>query len=582
MLTKSILTNEAYRLEYNYKDICPKEIKRLVMAKNDRAACQLILQADKPYSVSLSRGDWYSDFEKVAPGKALLGHDRFRVEVTSPLKVNVHHIGMFFDDDETKKADILLNQDTVEVYPNMPISVYVELVSDKDTEAKEYGAEIKVYHSAYGEDEKLVASYKIKVKVYSTVLSDGKDRPFHFDVWQHHCNLARHGDVRLWSDQHFELMKPYAKSMADLGQKAVLVCVSEIPWGGQLCESDHRYGGNLFEYSCVYVKKKLDGSFEYDFSRMQRIIDTYAEAGIDKVIEVLGLVNLWGVKGYPCGEPIEEYPEDIKIRYLDERDGAQKYMRRGEDIIAYIKALEQYFIDTDQIDKVRVTADEPSDVSRYQRSLDMLNEIAPSFRGSCGINHAEFIGEFHDRIDDFIPYLGCVVKEFDRIKEYQKTYPEKRFLWYVCCDRNMKPNTFISSYPIESRVIGIMTSYLGLDGFVRWAYTIWSEDPRRDVRHSAFEAGDTCFVYPGYNGKPLLSLRYKNLQRGLDDFELLRLFREKYGDVKTEKLIKRALLFDDIRTYVKNGVCRPESELFSVNFDDYDAIKETILICLEK
>ncbi len=581
MLTKAIITNEAYRLEYNYKNVSPKELTSVIMAKNDRAACQLILQSDKHYSVSLSRGDWYSDFEKVAAGKALSGHDRFRVAVNSSLKINMHHIGMFFDDDETKKADILLDQDVVETYANMPASVWIEFESDKNTRAGEYGAEIKVYHSLYGEDEKEVASFNVTVKVYDVLLDDSQSWKFHLDLWQHHCNLARHGDVRLWSDEHYELMKPYAKSMAELGQKAVSVCVSEIPWGGQLCELDHRYGGNLFEYSSVFVTKKLDGSFEYDFSKMQRIIDTYSEAGVDKTIEVFGLVNLWGVKGYPTGKPTDEYPENIKIRYLDESDGAQKYLRSGEDIIAYVKALEKYFIDTKQIDKVRIAADEPADPERYRKSLDMLKSIAPSFRGSCAINHAEFIGQFYDRIDDFVPYLGCTVQEYDRLQEYKAAYPEKRFLWYVCCNREMKPNTFISSHPIESRTIGLMTSFFGFDGFARWAYTIWSEDPRKDVRHSAFEAGDTCFVYPGYNGKPLLSLRYKNLQRGISDFELLARYRDKYGDEMTDALLKKVLIFEDIRTYVNNGKCRHESELFSVDFDDYNAIKEEVLKGLE-
>ncbi len=577
MLTKALITNESYRLEHNYKDNSPKEISRVIMAKNDSAALQLILQADRHYSVSLSRGDWFSDFEKIAPGKALCGHDRYRIAVTSPLKATLHHVGMHYDDDETKKADILLNQDVIESYANMPSSVWIELESEKGTEAGEYESEIKVYRSEYYGDESEVASFNVTAKVYDAVLPDPKDWSFHLDLWQHHCNLARHGDVRLWSDEHFALMKPYAESMAALGQKAVSVCVSEIPWSGQDCARDHRYGGNLFEYSCVFVKKKSDGSFEYDFSKMQKLIDTYAEAGVDKEIEVFGLVNLWGFAGLPHSSITEEYPEDIKVRYLDESDGTQKYLRRGEDIIAYIKALEGYFVVTNQIDKVRIAADEPSDVERYRASLDMLNKIAPRFRGGCAINHAEFIGEFHERIDDFVPYLGCTVKEFDRLKEYRRTYPEKRFMWYVCCDRNMKPNTFLSSNPIEARAIGLMTAYVGFDGFVRWAYTIWSDTPRTDMRHSAFEAGDTCFVYPGYNGRPLLSLRYKNLRRGIADFELLSRYREKLGDEKADALLRRIFIFDDIRNYLKNGRCRPESELFSVDFDDYNSIKEEIL-----
>ncbi len=580
MLTKALITNEAYRLEHNYRENPASNIDSVVMARNDRAAFQLILQSDKHYSVSLSRGDWYSDFEKVAPGKALGVHDRFRVTVNSPLKATLNHIGMFYDDDETKKADILLNQDVIESYANMPSAVWVELESGEDTPSGEYPVEIKVYHSHYYGDEKVVADLNVTAKVYGYTLAGSKDWSFHLDLWQHHCNLARHGDVRLWSDEHFALMKPYAESMAALGQKAVSVVVSEIPWGGQLCEQDHRYGGNLFEYSCVLVRKKLDGSFEYDFSKMQKIIDTYAEAGVDKVIEVFGLVNVWNVKAFPNGNPVKDYPEDMKVRYLDESDGTQKYLRRGDDIIAYVKAIESYFVQTNQIDKVRIAADEPGDPERYKQSLDMINSIAPRFRGCCAINHAEFVGEFHSRIADFVPYLGCTVKECDRIKEYQKTYPDKRFLWYVCCDRNMKPNTFISSHPIEARIIGFMTAYLGLDGFARWSYTIWPENPRLDIRHSAFEAGDVGLVYPGYNGKPLLSLRYKNLQRGISDYELIGAYREKYGDGAVSELLKRVFVIGDVRNYLENGVCRDESELFSVDFEDYNEIKKEIIEAL--
>ena len=42
-------------------------------------------------------------------------------------------------------------------------------------------------------------------------------------------------------------------------------------------------------------------------------------------------------------------------------------MTKASEIDAYIKALEQYFISTSQMDKVRLAADEPGNIEAYRR-----------------------------------------------------------------------------------------------------------------------------------------------------------------------------------------------------------------------
>jgi hypothetical protein len=257
-----------------------------------------------------------------------------------------------------------------------------------------------------------------------------------------------------------------------------------------------------------------------------------------------------------------------------------KYVRRVEEVEDYIRSLEAYFIETDQIDRVRIVADEPSDMDKYRASLDILHELAPHFRLKTAINHAEFIDAFGDRVDDLVPQLRCATKSHRILTDYRHKCPEKRFLWYVCTGI-CRPNTFIRSSLAESRMIGLMTSWLGFDGFLRWNYTVWPEDPRREIRFSRFEAGDTNFVYPAYNGDVLLSLRYKNLRRGISYFEIANALAEKIGGERVRNMIERLIYINDKFEYYeamkKGGI-----ELHTKDWNYFDTLKYEMLSMLEE
>ena len=125
-------------------------------------------------------------------------------------------------------------------------------------------------------------------------------------------------------------------------------------------------------------------------------------------------------------------------------------------------------------------------------------------------------------------------------------------------------------------MIPAMVDILGFDGFLRWNYTVWPEDPRREIRFSRFEAGDTNFVYPAYNGDVLLSLRYKNLRRGIMDFELARAVREKCGQ---RDLFSRLLYIKEPYAFYeatkKGGI-----ELHTHEWEEFNTIKEEMLSLL--
>ena len=568
--------NEAFRLKLQYDAETPKAPTHLVCARNDSAAFQLILNSDQYYSVSTAPGEWFSARgDKHITGKLI--HERLRVALDCPFPVKAQPEEFLTDDDNVQKADMLLNTTLRESDPHKPTAVWVEVNVPADALPGNYTVTARLYCARYFEDERLVATVTLPLRVMDYVLPAPAERRFFLDLWQHNSNIARKHDVALWSDAHFAVMERYVKSLADLGQRSITVCVSEIPWSGQSCFEYQQFGGNLFEFSIVSITRDKAGEFHYDFTAMQRYIDLCTKAGFSGDIEVFGLVNLWNNERLMPTKLCEAYPEAIRIRYLDEADGCMKYMRCYDDIVRYVQALEQYFKATGQIERVRVAADEPANVELYRESLDLMARIAPAFRLKTAINHVEFIGEFGDRIDDFVPHLRSALKGYDTLEHYRQKYPEKRFLWYVCTG-NIRPNNYLRAPLTDSRMVGCITSVFRFHGFLRWDYTVWPDDPRREIRASRWEAGDNCFVYPAHNGDVLLSLRYKNLQRGIIDYELTEAVRDKHGDVVADSLTDRLMNVKNPATYY--ALSRVDVPLFKNDWEIFNSVKEQALALL--
>jgi len=577
MRLKSTLTDETYKASYGVdaygEDVIFESLfNKIIACRGDWAVLQLLLKSDEDFYLNVGKRP---NFSPRGPLRNI------RVECTvDDLPVKIFPVGFIEDDDRVYKADLLLYDEVVFVEREKIQPVWIEVTIPKDTQARNYTGRVKIYAQRMFEDEELIKELDFNIQVKDVELPEPRNFRFYLDLWQHPSNIARKHEVHLWSDEHFRVLEGYVKSLADLGQKAITVIASEIPWSGQRCYRVKNYPSDLFEYSMVRVER--DGSgYHYDFSVAERYIDLCMKYGIDKEIEVFGLMNIWLDPEYGYTGIAEDYPDGIRIRYYDRNDGAFKYIRNGEEIKAYIKALENFFIEKDLIDRVRIVADEPGDIEKYKRSLEIIREVAPGFRFKSAINHSEFIEEFKGVISDFVPVLPGVCEKWDILKEL-KSKVAGRILWYVCCWPPY-PNTFISSPLVESRLIGILTAFMGLDGFLRWNYTVWPEDPRSRIsyRFPHWKAGDTNFVYPGKDGRPILTLRYKNLKRGIEDYELLMMFKEEYGEKRLESLWDKILKTKDIRAFhISSG--KSPNELYSLDGRDYYEFRTALLEALEK
>jgi hypothetical protein len=166
---------------------------------------------------------------------------------------------------------------------------------------------------------------------------------------------------------------------------------------------------------------------------------------------------------------------------------------------------------------------------KMQLMLAMMDELAPEF-GIAFADDQKSYKLYPDHIKDLCVSYAAMIDEPDLEYRRSKGYPST---FYVCC-RDPFPNTFTFSPPAEATFIGWYAMAAGFDGFLRWAYASWVEDPLHDSRFRQWPAGDTYLVYPDARS----SIRFERLIEGIQDAEKIRILRQEFaaaGTVEAER-----------------------------------------------
>jgi hypothetical protein len=133
-----------------------------------------------------------------------------------------------------------------------------------------------------------------------------------------------------------------------------------------------------------------------------------------------------------------------------------------------------------------------------------------------------YAGNWHKELDTLLDDYSYLYGEEPSAQEQaQRSARGASSTFYVCCNPPY-PNNFVFSPPVEGRWISWYSAACGYDGFLRWAYDAWPEDPLRDARHGSWAAGDCYLVYPGGNS----CIRFEKLREGIVDFEKIRILKK--------------------------------------------------------
>ncbi|TAJ11403.1 DUF4091 domain-containing protein [Marinilabiliaceae bacterium JC017] len=434
------------------------------------------------------------------------------------------------DFDSSLVADALDPIKGMHMSPATVRPVWITVKVPQDARPGLYKGSLKVYSH-----KNPVQELRLNIRVLDRVLPSSDQWAFHLDLWQNPFAIARWHQVEPWSEDHFNMMRPYMEMLAQAGQKCITTSIIHHPWNSQT------YDPFL---SMIKWTRKTNGHWEYDFSVFDEWVRFAKNCGIEEQINCYTMV--------PWGNKFTYFDARQKKEVtLQAEPGTKEYEKLWGP---FISKFADHLRENGWFEETTIAMDERPREAMVA-VIKLIKRIEPDFKIALAANH--WIPEIMDDIYDL-----CVASEFKypRDMKQKRKADGKPTTYYTCCSENY-PNTFTFSPPAEASWLGWYAAALDLDGYLRWAYNSWVEKPRTDSRFRAWPAGDTYFVYPG----PMSSIRFERLIEGIQDYEKIRILRDELKEANTPEAGEKLKLLENALNGYKIDVIPVESAAKMVN-----------------
>ncbi|MBR5523446.1 MAG: DUF4091 domain-containing protein [Akkermansia sp.] len=346
------------------------------------------------------------------------------------------------------------------------------------------------------------ATHDIELRVEDATLPGPKDWRIHLDLWQHPQAVARWHDVEPWSAEHFALLRPIMKRLAEAGQKCITCTVLDEAWNGQTYDT--------FPSMVRWIRGK-DGHMRYDYSVLDAWVSfMHDEIGIREQISCYSML-----------------PWHLKVRYYDEASGHEAYLSADpakpefEAVWApFLQDFHRHMQEKGWAKKTCIAIDErPDPMVRAAMKLVALH--APSFRIASAVDKPSALTREVYNISPVLTHAGSALGDLLRERK-----AAGRITTFYVCLHPTTPNTFTHSAPAESEWLGFFAAANGLDGFLRWAYNSWNRNPMECTDFVHWPSGDCFLVYPGNRS----SIRFERLRDGIEEYEKINLLRARAAE----------------------------------------------------
>lgn len=442
-------------------------------------------------------------------GKSLIGAENIRLQfvsyVVSDLLDTTKYGQCGSREDKSKWGEVLV-ADVLDINDSMTVPagrkqpVWMTVSVPSDARPGKYSGKLTITSS-----NAKARSLNVELTVADHVLPPARDWAFHLDLWQNPYSVARYENVPLWSEAHFEAMRPVMRMLAEAGQKSVTATIMSRPWNGQ---TEDAFG------SMVTKIRRIDGTWLYDYTIFDRWVEFMFSLGIDRQINCYSMI-----------------PWALQFDYIDQATsspatfqaapGSEEY---NEYWGAFIADFARHLKAKGWFEKTMIAMDERP-LESMQAVLGLIRKVEPAFKISLAGNYHEPV--IYDIVDFSETFSGK--QEFPESAKAKRKELGLTTTFYTCC-AEAHPNMFVISNPDEAAWLGWFAQAEGYDGYLRWAYNSWTLDPLTDTRFRTWPAGDCFVVYPGGRG----SVRFSKLVEGIQDFEKVRILRSRWQETGNE------------------------------------------------
>jgi len=359
---------------------------------------------------------------------------------------------------------------------------------------------------------------QVNIEVQPQLLPPPHEWRYRLDLWQNPWVVAWRNHLQPWSEEHKALLKKHLQLYADAGGKYITTYAVHSPW------ADNSY---MIEGGMIDWIKEKDGKWRYDFTIFDTYVTLAMQTGIDKAITLYTPVS-WGDRFRYTDESTGNYV------YATWKPGSADYIARWNDFLTSLRAhLEK----KGWFGRTYIGINE-SEMDQTLAAIKVIKNHSKDWK-------ITYAGNWHKELDGLLDDYSYLYGNEPKPEELKaRAARGATSTYYVCCNP-AKPNNFVFSPPVEGRWISWYAAAAGYNGFLRWAYDAWPEDPVRDARFGSWPAGDCFLVYPGASS----CIRFEKLREGIADFEKIRILKDLTAGHTGEVLQLQKALQDHLKTF---------------------------------
>lgn len=445
--------------------------------RGERCSAQLAVSGNGPISQLSVSCDGLSKEDKILP-----------VNVSMLRYTKAHGVAI---------ADIIGREISCDTPDGVERGVWVQVDIPDDTEPGVYRGAISISAAGCAEIRQ-----EVVLEVRDAQLPTPDKWAIHLDLWQHPQAVARWHDVEPWSAEHFALLRPLMKRLAEAGQKCITCTILDEAWNGQTYD--------WFPGMVRWIRK-ADGRMAYDYTDLDKwVAFMHDEIGIREQISCYTMI-----------------PWHLSVKCYDEATGRFDTIKATPGTPEYnalwapfLKDFYHHMQEKGWAEKTCIAIDERPD-AYVRAAMELVKENAPGFRIASAVDRPSELTREVYNISPVITHAGTALG--DLLKERKAA--GKITTFYVCL-HPAKPNTFTYSEPAQAEWLGLFAAANHLDGFLRWAYNSWNRNPFETTDFGKWPSGDCFLVYPGNRS----SIRFERLRDGIENYEKIRILRARAAE----------------------------------------------------
>lgn len=423
------------------------------------------------------------------------------------------------DENGQYTPDPLFVRSSFDLAANQAQPIWIDIRIPEDAEAGTYAGRVSIRKGS-----RSVAEFNVQLDVLDFSIPPVTKDHFYFNILFDPGSVARMHKVGLWSEQHWKLLGKYVRNWAEHSQDSIVVFFLEDPW-----EMDTGFPvSSVVDWNLPGAWESLkDPKFEFDYSHFDRFVKMCQAAGINKNLQAWSPVNM------PHHDyAIVHYRDTLtnKMQKLKVTAGTPDYERVWSQ---FAKSFQDHLKQKNLLAMTTVGLDEIS-TGNLDKIVPVFRKVAPELK--LMVSGGDEKGKYQEFSPEMAFHFGYVKSEVPMPDTAGRRKQGKRTLMYTA-NSPLRPNTFMFSKPLESRMIPWLVWKYDFDGYIRWAWNFWMDEFWRQPRYK-WRSGDMHFVYPGEDG-PLDSIRSEMLRKGAQDYEVMYWIREKLKQMKDQAVAKQ-------------------------------------------